>query len=75
MVKKECRLYTKKEEIYLKSLIDKTKCEIISAYNIYIKKVDIKKINKDEKKLIKKIDDIASVLYLLYNDIELYYKL
>jgi len=75
MAKKENRLFTKKEEVYLKSLIDKTKCEIVSAYNIYCKNVDIKRLNRDEKKLVKKIDDIGSVLYLLYQDAELYYKL
>ena len=75
MVKKDNRFFTKKEEIYIRSLIEKIKCEIITAYNIYTKNIDIKKLNRDDKKLVKKIDDIGTVLYLLYRDVELCYKL
>jgi len=74
MVKKDKRLFTKKEESYIRLLIDKIKCEIVSAYNIYCRNIDITRINKDEKKLVKKIDDIGSVLYLLYKDSERYYQ-
>ena len=75
IVTKDERFFTKKEENYIRSLIETTKCEILSAYNIYCKNIDITKIKTDEKKIIKRIDDITRVLYLLYEDIEKYYKL
>jgi len=72
MVSKENRKFTKGESLFLNKLIEMSKTEILSAYNICKKsKSDIKCLPKDkrtENKIIKDINNITDILYLLYNE-------
>lgn len=60
------------EQYYCTALINKTQTEIMSVYYIFIKKINLKDLKRDEKKLIKNIDNLTQVLYLLYEDLEKY---
>lgn len=66
--KDENRLLTLTEQYYLQSNINKTNTEILSVYHIFIKNVNLKDLTREEKKIIKNIDNINQVLHLLYND-------
>lgn len=66
--KDENRYFTLTEQYYLKALINKIKTEILSVYHIFIKNVNLKKLNREEKKMIKNIDNLNQVLYFLYDD-------
>jgi hypothetical protein len=77
LVKKESRFFTKSECDYIENVFLKTKTEILSAYNIFIKNIESKnikknKFNKEEKKIINNIDEISQVLCILYNDTKKY---
>lgn len=69
----ENRKFTKGESCYLNQLVEKSKSEILSAYNIYNKEsrniLSCLKDKRSENKIIKNINNITDVLYLLYNDL------
>jgi hypothetical protein len=78
MARKENRNFTKGESSYLNQLIEKSKTEILSAYNIYKNKTgecygsatkSTLKDKRTENKITKDINNITDVLYLLYNDV------
>lgn len=61
---------SQKEDI--KNIIEKTKVQFLSAFNIYIlskKKEKNKQKNKDENTLLKNISNIIEVTHLLYKDL------
>lgn len=66
--KDENRLLNLTEQYYLQSNINKTNTEILSVYHIFIKNVNLKDLTREEKKIVKNIDNINQVLHLLYND-------
>lgn len=69
-VKTEKRLFTKTEEYYIDSVIKKSKEEILTVYNIYSKNVkNIKLLSREEKNMIKSIDNLSRILSFLYDDI------
>jgi hypothetical protein len=73
IAKTQKRFFNSNEENYLRSLITSTKTELHSAYYIYCKKNT--KLKREEKKLMKNIDDIGLVLVLLYKDIDEYFRI
>lgn len=72
LAKEEKRKLTLTEQYYCQSLINKTQTEILSTYHIYSKNVNLKSLNKQEKKLIKDINNITQILYIIYDDIKKY---
>lgn len=75
IAKTQKRSFNSSEENYLRSLISNTKTELLSAYYIYCKNCKSTKLKKEEKKLMKNIDDIGVVLSLLYKDIDQYFRI
>ncbi len=72
-VKTDKRLFTRTEEYYIDSVIKKSKEEILTVYNIYSKNIkNTKLLTREEKKMIKSIDNLTEVLSFLYEDIGQY---